>query len=256
MTHEVSELDLHVIDQPGPGPLTVLVHGTLDRGATFARCRRQLTDLHIVTYDRRGYGRSVAARPPTGLADHVADLLAVLDGHPAVVVGHSYGGDVALAAAVEQPALVAAVACWEPPMPWLPEWPDDTSGGVAVQVGEAAGAEAAAEAFFRRIVGDATWDALPAATKQARRAEGPAVLADLRSVLGDAPFDVRRVTVPVVVGHGSASRPHHLTGAPALAAALPDAELVVIDGAGHDAHASHPAEFADFVRRAVARSAL
>lgn len=247
---------LYVIDQPGPGPLTVLVHGSLDRSASFTRCRHELSELHVVVYDRRGYGRSIVARPPaTTLADHVDDLLTIIGGGPAVVAGHSLGGDVALGAAAVRPDVVRAVACWEAPMPWLPQWPSDTSGGVATEAGLQQGPEAAAESFFRHLVGEDTWNGLPERTRAARRAEGTALLTDLESVRA-APFDLGTIAVPVVVGRGSRSKPHHVEAAVRLAQALPDAELMVIDGAAHGAHASHPAEFASFVRRAVVRSGL
>jgi len=62
------------------------------------------------------------------------------------------------------------------------------------------------------------------------------------------------VKVPVVVGHGSASKPHQVDNTRRLADLLPDAELVVIEGAQHGAHSSHPEGFADFARRAIARA--
>src|SRR5919112_549988 len=48
-----------------PGPLVVLVHGSLDRCAAFARvvAAEALAGLHTIRYDRRGYGRSIDARP-------------------------------------------------------------------------------------------------------------------------------------------------------------------------------------------------
>lgn len=247
---------LFVVDQPGPGPLTVLVHGTLDRGSSFARLRRELADLHVIAYDRRGYGRSasIGAAEPS-LDPHVDDLLAIIDERPAVVVGHSLGGDVALAAAVRRPDVVRAVACWEAPMPWMAFWPSGTAGGLAAEAA-AAGPAAAAEAFFRKVVGDDTWEQLPEHTKDERRSEGSAVLSDLAAVRETAPFDLAAVSVPVVVGYGTSSRPQHVEGSPLLADALPDAELFVIDGATHGAHISRAADFAVFVRRAVARSGL
>src|SRR6202008_3024886 len=71
----------------------VLVHGTMDRASSFAKVRRHLDDLDVVTYDRRGYGRA-RDNKPTSLEDHIEDLEAHLDG-PTVIVGHSLGGDLA-----------------------------------------------------------------------------------------------------------------------------------------------------------------
>jgi pimeloyl-ACP methyl ester carboxylesterase len=78
---------------------------------------------------------------------------------------------------------------------------------------------------------------------------------DLRLVqAGDRPYDAASIAVPIVVGHGSQSLPHHQRAAVELAAKAPDAELVVIEGADHGAHFSHPDEFADLVRRAITRA--
>lgn len=89
---------------PPAGPLVVLVHGSMDRATSFARVRHRLAGFHTVSYDRRGYRRSLRARPPaTSLDDHVDDLLQVMGGRPGVVAGHSYGGDVAMGAAVRRP---------------------------------------------------------------------------------------------------------------------------------------------------------
>ncbi len=82
-------------------PIVVLVHGSLDRSTSFVRVVRRLSDLHTVVYDRRGYHRSRRVLPlNTTLDGHVDDLLEVIGGRAAVVIGHSYGGDVALGAAL------------------------------------------------------------------------------------------------------------------------------------------------------------
>jgi pimeloyl-ACP methyl ester carboxylesterase len=230
----------------------VLVHGSLDRGAAFARvvAAEPLAGLHTVRYDRRGYGRSVDVGPPAGLDEHVDDLLDVVDGRPAVVAGHSYGGLVALVAAVRAPDVVRAVAAFEPPQPWAPWWPGSSAGSAAAA---AAGPADAAEAFLRRMVGDERWEALPERTRAARRREGTALAAELRSVrtAPTPPLDPGDLTVPVVVGRGSRSSEHLRRSAGELAASVPGAVLVEVDGADHGAHLTHPVEVAAWVRRAV-----
>lgn len=229
----------------------------MDRSTSLGRTMSHLADCSTVAYDRRGYARSRFAEPAAvTVADHVDDLLAVLDGRRAVVVGHSYGGVVALAAAVREPGLVLSVGAYEPPMPWLPDWPQDTAGGEALRAAMKDGdANAAVEAFLRRMLGRETWEMLPKKAKEDRLGEGPALLADMRSLRGDpAPLDPAQVGVPVVLGHGSESRQHHIENTERLVKLLPDAELHVIEGAGHGAHLSHPEEFAAFARAALARA--
>jgi pimeloyl-ACP methyl ester carboxylesterase len=264
---------LHVVEHPPAagwdghdGPPVVLVHGALDRASSFRRTMRRLDDLGVVAYDRRGYGRS-AAGPTATLADHVADLFAVIDhlpvAAPVTAVGHSLGGDVVIAAALADPTRFASVGAYEPPMPWLgfrstgaatagrrPSGRADGAGGWP-PVG--AGPAEEAERFFRRMVGDGAWDRLPEADRARRRSEGPALVADLAAIRGPAPFDVTALAVPVLFGRGGpASRPHHRAAVAWLAEHVPGATLVDVAAAGHGAHLSHPDAFAAFVRSAVA----
>jgi pimeloyl-ACP methyl ester carboxylesterase len=231
-----------------PAPLVVMVHGSMDRGAAFARVAGHLRELPTVRYDRRGYGRSVGLGAPD-IEGHAADLLAIVDDRPAVLVGHSLGGLITLAAAARRPDVVRSVLLFETPAPWADWWPRRSAGGAAVQTGEPGDA---AEAFLRRMIGDERWEAFSPRTREERRAEGAALLADLRSARAGAPFDASAITVPVVVGRGTESSAHHREGAVRLAAALGAPEPFVIEGAGHGAHVSHHGAFADLVRRAVA----
>ena len=79
----------------------VVVHGALDRSAGLLKLSRRLDEQFLVTrYDRRGYGRSRPHDGPFTMEHQVADLVEVIartaGGLPTVVVGHSYGGNVAL----------------------------------------------------------------------------------------------------------------------------------------------------------------
>jgi pimeloyl-ACP methyl ester carboxylesterase len=246
-------VELHVVERGAgaPGPLVVLVHGSLDRCAAFARvvANEPLRGRHTIRYDRRGYGKSVDVGPPAGLEDHVDDLLAIVDGRPTVLFGHSFGGLVALVAATRAPGVVRCVAAYEPPQPWLPWWPGTSAGGAAARVAPAD----AAEAFLRRMVGDDRWEALPARTKEARRREGTALSAELASVRSapELPLDPTALAVPVLVARGSRSSDHLRRSAAELAVAVPGAELVELQGADHGAHLTHPAEVARFIGRAI-----
>jgi pimeloyl-ACP methyl ester carboxylesterase len=231
-------------------PLVVLVHGTMDRSAAFGRVIQRLSDIHVIAYDRRGYARSAQAQPPaSSLADHADDLLAILDGRPATVVGHSYGGDVAMLAATRQPDVVTALGVFESPLPWLPGWSSEGAGNVGVV--EATDPGRAAEAMFRRLAGSDTWDQLPERTQADRRAEGPVLMVDIASIEDVAPpFDVAALPVPIIVGCGTKSLAYQRHGA-SLLASLTGAELVEIEGGAHGSHTSHPEQFAAFVRQAV-----
>ncbi|HUS61419.1 MAG TPA: alpha/beta hydrolase [Acidimicrobiales bacterium] len=235
------------------GPLVVLVHGALDRATSFRLVIRHLHDLDVVAVDRRGYARSRHLPVAISLADHVADLFRIIADRPCVIVGHSYGGDVAIAAACERPAQVRAVGAFEPPMPWLPWWPETSAGSQAMS--RSRDASTVAEVFMIRMIGERRWGSLPERTKEERRSEGEALLSDLRSIRRDPPFDVTAVPVPVVLGCGTESLPHQIANVRRVFEELPDVELVEIEGGRHGSHASKPLEFSHFVRRVVARAA-
>ena len=226
----------------------LLVHGSMDRATSFARVAARLPNATVVTYDRRGYAGSWRRGPSEEFNDQVADLLEVVAGREVVTFGHSFGGDVVLAAAQHHPELIRAAVVWEAPMPWLATWPPSTAGAAVLADG-GDGAEVA-ERFMRRMVGDRIWERLPASTRLARRREGPALIAEMRA-LRSAPWDPGEVTIPVIVGAGAASRDHHRRSAVELAAALPCAELVSVPGAEHGAHLSHPGEVAALIERAA-----
>lgn len=237
-------------DRPEHAPRLVLVHGVMDRASSFGRVVGNLHDVVVVAYDRRGYAHSSGVAATGGLDEQVDDLLGILGDTPASVVGHSMGGVVALIAAERRPDVVEALGVYEPPMPWLDWWPQTTAGSQAAA--EASDPGAAAERFLRVLVGDESWEMLPMRTQQQRRDEGAALVADLQSIrVATPPFDTRAISVPVTVARGSATRDHHIKGAAFLADALA-VPLHTVEGAGHNAHQSHPREFAAFCRVVLA----
>jgi pimeloyl-ACP methyl ester carboxylesterase len=239
----------------GEGPLVALVHGTMDRSGGMLRVRRVLqSSCTVLRYDRRGYARSLAAGPPTSFRQQVDDLAGLLGHRPAVLAGHSYGGLVCLALAQTRTDLVRAVVAYEAPEMWAPWWPGSSAGNQAAAQPDP---EAAAEGFLRRMIGDAMWERLPAATRAERRAEGQTLIAEMRSVRppNPPPYEAAAIVVPVVAAHGSEARPHHVRATTRLAARAPRGELRVVEGAGHGAHLTHPHEFAGLVHVALDRAA-
>lgn len=102
----------------GSGEPLVLVHGTGTDSTTWNPVIDLLAGDHrVITYDRRGYGRSVH-RPVRDYRTHVRDLRAVLeeacDG-PAHVVGWSSGGNVLMALAAADTSRIRSLCVVEPP---------------------------------------------------------------------------------------------------------------------------------------------
>lgn len=229
-------------------PTLILVHGSMDRRGAWARIVRRLGPTwRVITYDRRGYARSVDSPGPFDVDHNVADLVAIIERHskfPVVIAGHSFGGVVALTTVARRPDLVRSVAVYEPPQSWNAWWPGNTGGAMAVA--RADQPADAAEAFMRRVVGDATWERLPERTRAARRAEGRALVGELSDIRRVAPFDPTRIGRPVLVGRGERASNHQVRGADELSRAVGTAP-VVLAGAGHNAHTSHAAEFAELL---------
>jgi pimeloyl-ACP methyl ester carboxylesterase len=234
----------------------VLVHGAPDRSRSFTATVRELTGYAVSTYDRRGYGQRAGHPPePTGdIFEHAEDLITMLDGTPTPVVGHSFGGIVAMAASVKAPELISALGLWEPPLVWTSWWPDTRMQEATAVLAESRDVFKLGELYTRAAMGEAAWQALPAAQRSGYRAEGAALLADMRSILRE-PFALSSVTAPVVVGCGSGGKDGYDAVARQLASYL-SAQLFDVAGAPHLVHVSQPKTFAHLVRRTVSLSSL
>ena len=213
----------------------------MDRSAGMLKLSRRLDeDFRVLRYDRRGYGRSFPHDGPYTMDAQVGDLVGLLDGRHAVLIGHSYGGNVALATADRHPDLVAGVAVYETPLSWEPWWTGTSAGAIAVA--EAGRPEDAAEQFLRRMLGDRRWEELPERSRLIRRREGVAMVEELADLRRGPPWTAAHITAPVVVAFGSLGKPHHHEGMK-YAATLLGCPLVELAECRHDAPSSHPALF-------------
>ncbi|WP_406301638.1 alpha/beta hydrolase [Streptomyces sp. NBC_00885] len=233
------------------GPV-VFVHGSMDRSISFRRVVDYLPGRPIVGYDRRGWGRSRSmGGPNVSMATHVDDLCAVLAelDTPPVVVGHSYGALVALAAAARRPESTAGVVAFEPPVRWLPWWPATDPWEETVSRGAAdGGPEQAARAMLTEILGRTGRLVLARAQPADLAADGASLLAEMADPTFSVPFfDPLDFHTPTVVAAGSLSVPHHREVARRLADLLPYGQFVEIQDARHGAHVSHPQEFAHLI---------
>ena len=109
--------------------------------------------------------------------------------------------------------------------------------------------------FFSRMVSPSAWARLSAEGRASRRADGPALVADLLSLRGEPPFTVTDLGVPTLFGSGGAdSASHHRNAVAWLGTHVPRAATYEIGGAHHGAHLSHPDHFAAFVRAVAERA--
>lgn len=247
-------------------PFVVALHATLSTGRQLTALARALAapgDLRVVAPDRRGSGERRLDPPrPVAMEEHLADVAALLDDagvERAVLVGHSFGGVVALEAAARLPGRVMAVVAFEPPYgPLGDERLRRAFGLVAERTERAAangGRPAAARAFMTGIGGPGAWAALPARTRPFLEDEGGGAVADA-AMTGLAPDGLAGIDLPVTILSGGASEPFYAPLADAVAARIPGARRVDLPGLRHAAPITDPVEVAAAVRRALAGAGI
>ena len=139
---------LHVETYGDPsGPPVLAVHGITGFGARFARLAGLVPERRWLCPDIRGHGASPSV-PPWRTEDHVADLLEVADRHGAErfdLVGHSFGGHVALHLLAAVPERVGRVVLVDPASLGDPERAERRCSAVVRDPGWATEEEARAE---------------------------------------------------------------------------------------------------------------
>ena len=242
-------------------PLVVVLHATLSTGRQLAPLVHELAapgDVRVAAPDRRGSGER-RLQPPRGvdMAEHLADLAALLDAEGverAVLLGHSYGGVVAIEAAARLPERVAAVVAYEPPYGPLADERTRRAFALVARATAAAaatgGPPAAARTFMRGVAGPGAWDAMPERTRAFLEGEGGGAVADA-AMAGLEPSGLEGIACPVTILTGSASEPFYAPLADALAARIPGARRAELAGLRHTAPITDPAPIAAAFRAAL-----
>ena len=243
-------------ERAGAGDPIVFIHGALI--ADLFRpllAESTLTGEHrLVLYHRRGYAGSTHAAGAIAVAQHAADCRALLK-HLGIgrahVVGHSYGGAVALQLALDSPELIESLALLEPAVFGGQIYLDALSKGQERYRSE--GAEAVIDDFLKQRFGADYRPhldrALPGSFGQAV-ADAPTwfeqELPGLRAWTFEA-RDAQRITQPVlaVVG-GESDRlwPRFGETHRRLLSSLPNVEGVVLPGVTHAMSIQDPAAVA------------
>lgn len=243
---------LHVEIQ-GEGPPVLLAHGFGGSARNFRPQARALGARHrVVLFDARGHARSAAPDDPLAYAPEcfIADLGRILDGvgvSQSVIGGLSMGAAVALGFALAQPERVRGlVLAAFPPGARSPEhaaWAHDFAAAIEGEGLDAAGA---------RFV----WGARSGFDAQAARwirlgflEHSPHALAHmLRQLIATLPPPealaprLRALRIPTLVIVGSEDRLSRRS-CETLAAELPQARLVVVEGASHVVNLAAPEVF-------------
>jgi pimeloyl-[acyl-carrier protein] methyl ester esterase len=237
----------------GQGVPLVLVHGWGLHGGIWSDLAAQLAaDQRVIVPDLPGHGRSRAVPMPAQLTE-LAEMMAGVVDEPAVWLGWSLGGLVALAVAQRYPHKVARLMLVgsTPRFVQSPDWPHGMAEPVFREFAAAltrdyratlmrflslqAGSDEEGRALIRRLRGEVFEHGEPA----------PAALANGLTILerSDLRAHLAQIRVPARVVHGRLDRLTPPGAGEYLAAQLPHAGFTLLDGAGHAPFLSQPQRF-------------
>ncbi|MEA5361147.1 alpha/beta hydrolase [Amycolatopsis sp., V23-08] len=242
--HEGAEL---TYDLRGSGPLLLLIAGQGGEGARFAGLARQLADeFTVLTYDRRGTGRSAGRDTDFDMAQQARDAAAVIhSARPAAaraaVFGQGGGGSIAFELAAHLPDVVAELVVHEAPsIPLLPDAPQRLAFAREIRATyESRGAAAAL----------ALWGASPADFPRPEAADHFLRREFLPIAWHHPDLDaVRRTGIPVVTATGAVSREEYYTRGARVQAEHLACRCVEFPG-DHFGFVAEPALFADVLTK-------
>lgn len=252
---------LYYEDTGGSGPPVIFSHGLFMDHEMFAPQVEALKGRYrVITWDERGHAGSAGPElAPFGYYDSADDNVALLRHlgiERAVLAGMSQGGFLSLRAALTHPEAVKALILIDTQAG--KEDPTAMAGYEQLIDGWVSGglSDATADFVEHVILGDG-WPGA-AAWKAKWRAMAPH---NVRGAFGaianrdDITGRLREIKVPTLVIHGDADAAIRLELAETLAREIPDAELVVIPGAGHAANLTHPELVNPAIDRFLARVA-
>ncbi|MBG6226458.1 pimeloyl-ACP methyl ester carboxylesterase [Arthrobacter sp. CAN_A2] len=256
------DTNLHVDDTGGTGRPVVLIHGWPLSGAAFTAQvpALQQAGYRVITYDRRGFGRS--DKPARGytydtLTEDLHTLLETLELTDVTLVGFSMGGgEVARYFSKYGNERLRSVVFASAVPPFMLQGDDNPEGPLTkdAAAGMTADLTKDEDTFYEGFTRDffsvngelkVTEQQRQEALALCKQADKKAALACMEA-FGTTDFrdDLSKVTVPALVLHGDGDGVVPFDGSGARThAALPGSELHVINGAPHGCNVSHPDEW-------------
>jgi esterase len=231
------------VEEHGDGDPILCIHGAGSTALMWTQALPALARLgRVIAYDRRGCTRS--ERPDrylhTSVAEQAADAAALLDSlaaAPAVVIGRSYGGTVAIELALRYPGRVRALVLLEADATGISptglKWTKaiaDRLRAVAVEEG----IDAVYRTLIDEVAGERAWESFPEQIQRTLTENGPALLAEIGFVDEQLPDASALATIdkPTLLVAADESPGPQREMTEALAGVLPDARLVRVPG-GH-----------------------
>jgi pimeloyl-ACP methyl ester carboxylesterase len=232
----------------GSGDPVVLLHSSASSAAQWRALAGQLSERHrVLAPDLFGYGAS-ARWPGHGaftLAHEAEIVHALLDraGAQAHLVGHSYGGAVALHAARTRGGRFRSLVLIEPVAFYLLADRAEIAAVAdvvrrAVASGDYMGG---CRHFYEYWSGPGSWDAVPPAKREAMAPLMAKVAIEFNAAFTEPAglADHRRIAVPTLLVLGERSPQPTRRICELLAATLRDARLCIVQGAGHMSPLTH-----------------
>lgn len=252
----------------GSGSPVILIHGSISDYREWSTQMEALAKHHrVIAYSRRYHWPN---SPPQKDADatvsrQVEDLAAfvrLLGLAPAHIVGHSYGGTVALFFALQHPELVRTLVLLEPPVQSLlvdtPENENALKEGQVVRdemkTAFASGdAERVVRTYLERVAPGELDNASPE-TRNIYRANVPAFRLDFTSPRPPLTCeDIQRIAAPALVLAGGRSPMGLQQMSEAVARCLKSGNMITLPQATHHMQLDHPHEFNDTVLAFLAK---
>ena len=252
--------------EAGAGEPVVFLHCSLGSSGAWAQVMEHLgPGYRMLAPDLLGYGRNApwpraAALAPDRELGAVEALLDVA-GQPVHLVGHSYGGAIALSAASRFRRRVASLTLIEPVAFQLLKRADELDGWREIAalaerhmalIGQGLDAEAA-EAFVTYWTGPNAWRRMPDAARDSAVRSAVKVAAEWRLMFAaeDDLDAIGGIEAPMMLVSGGRTRRPARRVVEILRQALPNARYHEIADAGHMSPLTHPADIAEAIRRHV-----
>lgn len=238
------------------------IHCSLAHSGAWAAVAGLLNDeITLTAFDMPGHGRSTSWEGRGDIQDvTMAEGLALLT-EPMDLIGHSFGGTVALRMATERPDLVRTLTLVEPVLFAVAQQdaPETLAANEAeltdFEKGLISGDFELATRTFVRVWGDGRkWTDLPEElrTYMVERIEfvplaRPSLYDDRAGLLKEGALDA--LSMPTLIIDGGATHPVMKPICDGLAKRLPNASRLTVDGAGHMVPISHPKPVVEGLRR-------